>query len=130
MVVAYLSATGTVPLVRIQFFPDDYKIYYVDVVGPSSTPIETINERVKQIAGELAHRGQRRLDLRRRRRHDAQSRRRAGERGHGLRALRGDACGHPGWPRQRLMRRQWVRINAWTEAGCQRCASRISYPVE
>nr|MDJ0808028.1 efflux RND transporter permease subunit [Gammaproteobacteria bacterium] len=45
-----LSASGKVPLIRIQFFPDDYKLYYVDLVGPSSTPIEQVNERVKRIA--------------------------------------------------------------------------------
>ncbi|MCU7923983.1 MAG: efflux RND transporter permease subunit [Candidatus Thiodiazotropha sp. (ex Dulcina madagascariensis)] len=49
MIIA-LSASGKVPLIRIQFFPDDYKLYYVDVVGPSNIPIDEVNERVKRIA--------------------------------------------------------------------------------
>ena len=57
VVVGYLSATGAVPLVRIQFFPDDYKIYYVDVRGPSSTPVEAVNERVKRIARTIMEDG-------------------------------------------------------------------------
>ena len=57
MVVAYLSATGAVPLVRIQFFPDDYKIYYVDVTGPSSTPVEEVNLRVMSIARTIMQDG-------------------------------------------------------------------------
>ncbi len=53
IVILGLSASGKVPLIRIQFFPDDYKLYYVDLVGPSSTPIQQVNERVKQIAREV-----------------------------------------------------------------------------
>ncbi|MEW7975677.1 MAG: efflux RND transporter permease subunit [Candidatus Thiodiazotropha endolucinida] len=45
-----LSASGKVPLIRIQFFPDDYKLYYVDIVGPSNISIEEVDERVKRIA--------------------------------------------------------------------------------
>ena len=45
-----LSASGKAPLIRIQFFPDDYKLYYVDVVGPSDTAIEDIDARVRQIS--------------------------------------------------------------------------------
>ncbi|MCU7905921.1 MAG: efflux RND transporter permease subunit [Candidatus Thiodiazotropha sp. (ex Epidulcina cf. delphinae)] len=49
MIIA-LSASGKVPLIRIQFFPDDYKLYYVDVVGPSNVSINEVDERVKRIA--------------------------------------------------------------------------------
>jgi HAE1 family hydrophobic/amphiphilic exporter-1 len=45
-----LSASGKVPLIRIKFFPDDYKIYYVDVVGPSNISIAEVDARVKRIA--------------------------------------------------------------------------------
>ena len=45
-----LSVTGRVPLIRIQFFPDDYTLYYVDVEGPSDTPVEEIDRTVKRIA--------------------------------------------------------------------------------
>ncbi|MEW8499320.1 MAG: efflux RND transporter permease subunit [Candidatus Thiodiazotropha taylori] len=50
VVIIGLSASGKVPLIRIQFFPDDYKIYYVDVVGPSNVSLDEIDSRVKQIA--------------------------------------------------------------------------------
>lgn len=45
-----LSVTGRAPLIRIQFFPDDYTLYYVDVEGPSDTPVEEIDRTVKRIA--------------------------------------------------------------------------------
>ncbi|MCG8048237.1 MAG: efflux RND transporter permease subunit [Candidatus Thiodiazotropha endolucinida] len=45
-----LSTSGKVPLIRIQFFPDDYKLYYVDFVGPSNISIQEVDERVKRIA--------------------------------------------------------------------------------
>lgn len=44
------SVTGTLSLVKVQFFPDDYKIYYVDVVGPSNISIYDVDQRVKQIS--------------------------------------------------------------------------------
>ncbi|RDH87576.1 MAG: AcrB/AcrD/AcrF family protein [endosymbiont of Escarpia spicata] len=50
VVVLGLSASGKVPLIRIQFFPDDYKLYYVDVVGPGSIPIEVVDKRVRKIS--------------------------------------------------------------------------------
>jgi HAE1 family hydrophobic/amphiphilic exporter-1 len=50
IVILGLSISGKAPLIRIQFFPDDYKLYYVDLIGPSSTPIEEINERLKRIS--------------------------------------------------------------------------------
>ncbi|MCU7890705.1 MAG: efflux RND transporter permease subunit [Candidatus Thiodiazotropha sp. (ex Ustalcina ferruginea)] len=53
-----LSASGKIPLIRIQFFPDDYKLYYVDVVGPSNIAIEEVDERVKRIAETVMEDGQ------------------------------------------------------------------------
>lgn len=50
VVVLGLSASGKAPLIRIQFFPDDYKLYYVDVVGPSDTAKEVIDAKVREIA--------------------------------------------------------------------------------
>jgi HAE1 family hydrophobic/amphiphilic exporter-1 len=48
-----LSASGKVPLIRIQFFPDDYKIYYVDIVGPNNIAMEEMDKRVRQIANTV-----------------------------------------------------------------------------
>ena len=50
VIVLGLSASGQVPLIRIQFFPDDYKLYYVDVVGPSNTAKTEIDRKVRAIA--------------------------------------------------------------------------------
>ena len=50
VVILGLSVSGKLPLIRIQFFPDDYKLYYVDLVGPGSTPIEEMDKRIKTIA--------------------------------------------------------------------------------
>jgi HAE1 family hydrophobic/amphiphilic exporter-1 len=52
-----VSFTGALPLVNIQFFPDDYKIYYVDVVGPSNTSIDAIDEKIKQISRTIIEDG-------------------------------------------------------------------------
>ncbi|MCU7851795.1 MAG: efflux RND transporter permease subunit [Candidatus Thiodiazotropha sp. (ex Monitilora ramsayi)] len=57
VVILSLSASGKAPLIRIQFFPDDYKLYYVDLIGPSSVPIEEVNERVKQISETILQDG-------------------------------------------------------------------------
>jgi HAE1 family hydrophobic/amphiphilic exporter-1 len=51
------SFTGILPLVNIQFFPDDYKIYYVDVEGPSNTSINTIDNKIKQISKTIIQDG-------------------------------------------------------------------------
>jgi HAE1 family hydrophobic/amphiphilic exporter-1 len=45
-----VSVAGIAPLVRIQFFPDDYNTYYAFIEGPPETPIEVTHERVKAIA--------------------------------------------------------------------------------
>lgn len=45
-----LSITGIAPLLRVQFFPDDYSTYYVFVEGTPETPIAVTHERVKRIA--------------------------------------------------------------------------------
>ncbi len=49
-----VSISGKLPLIRIKFFPDDYSIYYVEIEGPASTPIEEIDRRVKRIAEFIA----------------------------------------------------------------------------
>jgi multidrug efflux pump subunit AcrB len=45
-----VSIAGIAPLVRIQFFPDDYTTYYAFIEGPPETPIEQTHERVKEVA--------------------------------------------------------------------------------
>ncbi len=50
VVILGLSASGRVSLIRIQFFPDDYTIYYADVEGPSSTAVEVMDVKVREMA--------------------------------------------------------------------------------
>ena len=45
-----LSITGTVPLIRIKFFPDDYHLYYVTVEGPTNTPLKKTSDLLKEIS--------------------------------------------------------------------------------
>ena len=45
-----VSISGKIPLVKVKFYPDDYSLYYVDLKGPSSTPIEVMDQRIKQIS--------------------------------------------------------------------------------
>ncbi len=45
-----VSATGTLPLLKIKFFPDDYSLYYVDIKAPAETPKTAIDKRVRDIS--------------------------------------------------------------------------------
>jgi HAE1 family hydrophobic/amphiphilic exporter-1 len=45
-----VSITGQMSLIKIKFFPDDYKLYYINVEGPSSTTIDDINTRLVEIS--------------------------------------------------------------------------------
>ncbi len=50
VVILGLSMSGKVPLIKIQFFPDDYRLYYIDIEGPANTSIEEIDRQVKQLS--------------------------------------------------------------------------------
>ncbi len=53
MVAVYIFASslaGTTNLLRIQFFPDNYSLYYVEVTGPPGTPISKTDTLVKKLA--------------------------------------------------------------------------------
>jgi HAE1 family hydrophobic/amphiphilic exporter-1 len=52
-----VSVAGAAPLIRIQFFPDDYTLYYAFVEGPANTPIEVTDERVRAIARDIMAEG-------------------------------------------------------------------------
>lgn len=45
-----VSASGKYPLINIQFFPDDYTVYYADVKGSPELSIERIDEKVREIS--------------------------------------------------------------------------------
>ena len=50
VIVLGLSMSGKVPLIKIQFFPDDYRLYYVDIEGPANAAIEAIDKQVRQLS--------------------------------------------------------------------------------
>lgn len=52
------SAVGKVNLVRIQFFPDDYSLYYAEVTGPSGTSIASMHDLVKKLATAVMDEGE------------------------------------------------------------------------
>lgn len=52
-----LSLSGTVPLIPIQFYPDDYSLYYAFIEGSGTTSIETTSARVKEMSAAIMAEG-------------------------------------------------------------------------
>ncbi len=52
-----VSITGKMPLVKIQFFPNDYSVYYVNIKANPATPIETIDKKVREISEYIRQQG-------------------------------------------------------------------------
>ncbi len=50
LVILALSVSGKAALIRIEFFPDDYRLYYVDIEGSTRTPLEEIDRKVRDIS--------------------------------------------------------------------------------
>ena len=57
MYVLVVSITGSMPLIKIKFFPDEYRFYYVEMQGPAADPIENISERLKDVSKYLMDKG-------------------------------------------------------------------------
>jgi HAE1 family hydrophobic/amphiphilic exporter-1 len=57
LLILYLSATGSKSLLRVKFFPDDYKVYFVDIIGPSNTSIQEMDVKVNEIANTIMEDG-------------------------------------------------------------------------
>ncbi len=49
-----LSLQGRTGLIRIQFFPDNYSLFYAELTGPSGTPIETTHTLIKKMAARIS----------------------------------------------------------------------------
>ena len=45
-----VSVSGVMPLLRIQFFPDEYTLYYVSLEGPVGTDVHTASEKAKEVS--------------------------------------------------------------------------------
>ncbi len=48
--IMYVSIAGIMPLVKTQFFPDDYAVYFVDIKGKPNTSINKMNSLTKDIS--------------------------------------------------------------------------------
>ncbi|MBU0480426.1 MAG: efflux RND transporter permease subunit [Proteobacteria bacterium] len=57
MFIAIVSITGRMNLIRVEFFPDDYSLYYVEVTGPAGTPIEETSALIKKLSTALEAEG-------------------------------------------------------------------------
>lgn len=56
------SIQGKTNLVRIQFFPDNYSLYYVEITGPQGTSLAQTNELVKNLAIRLSADGKEQVE--------------------------------------------------------------------
>ncbi|MBU1003987.1 MAG: efflux RND transporter permease subunit [Proteobacteria bacterium] len=50
IVIMGVSLSGTIPLIKIKFYPDDYNLYYAFIEGPASTNIEATSAKAKEIS--------------------------------------------------------------------------------
>ncbi|MFH1914501.1 MAG: efflux RND transporter permease subunit [Pseudomonadota bacterium] len=50
IVMLVVSVTGTLPLLRIKFFPDEYTLYYVSMEGPVGTDVGAASEKAKAVS--------------------------------------------------------------------------------
>lgn len=58
MVIALGSLSGKLNLIKVEFFPDDYSLYYVEVDGPVGAPIDKTSRVLKKISEIIAADGQ------------------------------------------------------------------------
>jgi HAE1 family hydrophobic/amphiphilic exporter-1 len=58
VVILGLSIAGVAPLVRIEFFPDDYSLYYATIEGPPDTPVEVTDEKVRRMTRLILEEGE------------------------------------------------------------------------
>ncbi|MFW5836681.1 MAG: efflux RND transporter permease subunit [Desulfovibrionaceae bacterium] len=52
-----LSVTGKMSLIKIDFFPEEYDYYYVELVGPTGTPVEEVSARLRELSGAILDMG-------------------------------------------------------------------------
>ncbi|MCT4626707.1 efflux RND transporter permease subunit [Halodesulfovibrio sp.] len=53
MFIFVVSVSGTLPLLRIKFFPDNYNIFYVNVEAPAGTALSEVSRRLKEMTVEI-----------------------------------------------------------------------------
>lgn len=52
-----VSVSGTLPLLRIKFFPDNYNIFYVNVEAPAGTSLQEVSRRLKEMTVHIDSKG-------------------------------------------------------------------------
>lgn len=58
MIIAIGSLIGKLNLIKVEFFPDDYSLYYIEIDGPVGAPIEKTSDVLKRISTTIAGDGQ------------------------------------------------------------------------
>ncbi len=54
MVIALGSLSGKLNLIKVEFFPDDYSLYYIEIDGPVGAPLEKTSKVLKRISETIA----------------------------------------------------------------------------
>jgi HAE1 family hydrophobic/amphiphilic exporter-1 len=54
MVIALGSMSGKLNLIKVEFFPDDYSLYYIEIDGPVGAPLERTSKVLKRISATIA----------------------------------------------------------------------------
>jgi HAE1 family hydrophobic/amphiphilic exporter-1 len=57
MAILGVSIIGKASLIRIDFFPDEYDYYYVELFGPTGVPIEEVSRRLREISTAIMDMG-------------------------------------------------------------------------
>ncbi len=52
-----VSITGIIPLVKTQFFPSDYAVYFIDIKGPPNTSLAEMDRRVRALSTAVLEEG-------------------------------------------------------------------------
>lgn len=45
-----VSLSGKLALVKIQFFPNDYSVFHVNIIAPTEVPIEEVDKKIREIS--------------------------------------------------------------------------------
>lgn len=55
--ILFVSLTGIMPLVKTQFFPNDYAVYFVDLKGPPNVSIDTMDDLTRKVTVKILEAG-------------------------------------------------------------------------
>ncbi len=55
--IMFVSIAGIFPLVKTQFFPSDYAVYFIDIKGPPNTSLTKMDEQVRAVSRAVLQEG-------------------------------------------------------------------------